>query len=220
MDNSEEYYKMKYFKYKAKYQKALVSEQHGGMDFLKKGYDAISKKVNDAVNSETAANIKKNLVAVGTGAVDLGKKGFVAAGNVAVDVGTKSLASAQQGLAKVGTVAVDLGVKGLAATKEGIVAVGTAYTASAVSKEQTEDDNMQKFVVKLQAVAKNEEIDIKKFDFTTTTGFKLFVEQVKKKPEDKAELEKMFDNFCAKKNILGLNTGATKARCNPKNQTN
>ena len=53
MEHSEEYYKMKYFKYKAKYQEELARQQGGSgiFDKIKAGYASVNTKI-DTYNSD------------------------------------------------------------------------------------------------------------------------------------------------------------------------
>jgi hypothetical protein len=144
MDNSEEYYKMKYFKYKAKYQQELVNQQHGGVG-------AAFGALGNALGSAGKELASKAAAATAAGAKSAAAGASSLAGKAAA--GASSLA----GKAKdAGVAAKDAVVAELAARakklKEDRAAFITEVQKSITDDKELNDDGKKNLIASMTKV--------------------------------------------------------------------
>ena len=155
MDNSEEYYKMKYFKYKAKYQQELVNQQHGGVGAafgaLGNALGSAGKELASKAAAATAAGAKS----AAAGASSLAGKAAAGASSLAgkAAAGASSLAGKAQ---DAGVAAKDAVVAELAARakklKEDRAAFITEVQKSITDDKELNDDGKKNLIASMTKV--------------------------------------------------------------------
>ena len=144
MDNSEEYYKMKYFKYKAKYQQELVNQQHGGVG-------AAFGALGNALGSAGKELASKAAAATAAGAKSAAAGASSLAGKAAA--GASSLAGKAQ---DAGVAAKDAVVAELAARakklKEDRAAFITEVQKSITDDKELNDDGKKNLIASMTKV--------------------------------------------------------------------